>query len=82
VTVHPAALRLRGADGRQVPSDGWAAPEPVSIPPGQGTTFTVGFTTRGGVSCTQPMQLDVESGVAVGSAPVRLGSVTFTPSRT
>ena len=37
--------------------------------------------TRGGLSCTKPMQLDADSGFTVGAAPVKVGAVTFVPSR-
>ncbi len=81
VTVRREDLRLLGPDGRQVPGGGWSAHEPVSIAPGQSETFDVVFMTRGGLSCTQPMRLDADSGVTLGSAPIPVGVVTFTPSR-
>jgi hypothetical protein len=81
VTVRRDRLRLRGVDGRQVPSGGWGAGEPISIASGTTRTFTVEFMTRGVLSCTKPMQLDADAGIQAGASPIRVGSVTFVPSR-
>ena len=81
LTIHRDQLRLRGLDGRDVPSGGWCATAPVSVESGQTKTLEVQFMTRGGMSCTKPMQLDAESGITVGATPVRVGAVTFVPSK-
>ena len=81
VNVHRDQLRLRGADGREVPNGSWGATEPIAVDAGQTKTFQVEFMTRGGLSCTQPMQLDAESGFTMGAAPVQVGAVTFVPSK-
>jgi hypothetical protein len=81
VTVRRDQLKLRGGDGRKVPSGGWCAADPISIDAGQSKTFKVQFMTRGGLSCTKPMQLDAESGITMGAAPVQVGAVTFVPSK-
>ncbi|HSS37467.1 MAG TPA: hypothetical protein VLT58_01740 [Polyangia bacterium] len=81
VTVHRAQLKLRGLDGRRVPSGGWCAADPIAVESGQTKTFTVEFMTRGGMSCTKPMQLDADTGITMGAAPVQVGAVTFVPSK-
>jgi hypothetical protein len=80
VTVNQEQLYLRGTDGRRVPSRGFESREPVHVESGQSQTFDLHFMTRGGISCTKPMQLDAESGITVGTEPLRIGSVTFVPS--
>jgi hypothetical protein len=81
VTVHRDQLKLRGLDGRKVPSGGWCAADPISVDAGQTKTFAVRFMTRGGMSCTKPMVLDADAGITVGAAPVQIGAVTFLPSK-
>lgn len=81
LTVHRDQLKLRGVDGRKVPSGGWCAADPISVDPGQTKTFAVRFMTRGGMSCTKPMALDADAGITVGAAPVQVGAVTFLPSK-
>jgi hypothetical protein len=81
LTVDRDQFHLRGADGRKVPTKGWSAREPLSVESGQTKTFKLDFLTRGGLSCTKQMQLDAESAVELGTAPLQLGSVTFVPSR-
>jgi hypothetical protein len=81
LVVHRAAFHLRGADGRAVPTDTWQADEPLSIESGQARTFELRFMSRGGLSCTKPMQLEATSGITKGDATVKIGAVTFIPSR-
>ena len=81
LTIHPDRFHLRGTDGRKVPAGGWRAREPLSVDAGQSKKVKVEFMTRGGLSCTKPMELDADSGVTVGATPVKVGSVTFVPSR-
>lgn len=81
LTVHPDRLDLRGTDGRKVPTAGWGAGDTLSVDAGQSRVVKVRFMTRGGLSCTKPMQLDADSGITMGTAPVKVGSVTFVPSR-
>jgi hypothetical protein len=80
LTVHPDQLRLRGTDGRKVPTNGWGAHEALSVDAGQSRTMKVEFMTRGGLSCTKPMQLDADAGITMGATPVKVGAVTFVPS--
>lgn len=79
--VHRDGFHLRGADGRAIPTTSWQADEPLSIEAGQTRTFELRFMSRGGLSCTKPMQLEAAAGITKGAAPVRIGAVTFVPSR-
>lgn len=81
VTVNREQLYLRGTDGRAVRSRGWEAGQPVQVGSGETRTFDLQFMTRGGMSCSKPMQLDAAAGISVGSQPLRIGSVTFVPSK-
>jgi len=81
VTVNREQLYLRGSDGRRVMSRDWNSNDAVQVASGQTQTFQLRYMTRGGISCTKPMQLDAESGISVGAVPLRIGSVTFVPSR-
>jgi len=81
VTVNREGLFLRGTDGRPVPSRGWESGDTVLVGSGETRTFDLRFMTRGGISCTKPMQLDAASGITVGTVPLRMGSVTFVPSK-
>jgi hypothetical protein len=81
VTVNREQLYLRGTDGRKVQSRDWNEHAPITVESGQSQTFDLRYMTRGGLSCTKPMQLDAESAISVGSTPVRIGAVTFIPSR-
>ena len=79
--VHRDGFHLRGADGRAIPTTSWQADEPLSIEAGQTRTFELRFMSRGGLSCTKPMQLEAAAGITKGAAPVRIGAVTFVPSK-
>jgi len=81
VTVNREQLYLRGTDGRRVQSRDWSESSPVTVESGQSQTFDLRYLARGGLSCTKPMQLDAESAITVGTTPLRIGSVTFVPSR-
>ena len=78
--VHREAFRLRGPDGRAIPTTTWKAGDPLSIEAGQSDTFELKFMSRGGLSCTKPMQLEASAGITKGAAPVRIGAVSFVPS--
>ena len=80
LVIHRDAFRLRGADGRAIPTTTWNAGEPLSIEAGQAGTFSLRFQSRGGLSCTKPMQLEASAGITKGAEPVRIGAVSFTPS--
>jgi hypothetical protein len=81
VVVHRDGFHLRGPDGRAIPTTGWGTGEPLPIEAGQTRTFELRFMSRGGLSCTKPMQLEASAGITKGDAPVRIGAVTFVPSR-
>jgi hypothetical protein len=81
VVVHPDGFHLRGPDGRAIPATGWGTGEPLSIEAGQTRTFELRFMSRGGLSCTKPMQLEASAGITKRDTPVRIGAVTFVPSR-
>jgi hypothetical protein len=78
--VHRDAFRLRGPDGRAVPTISWQAGDPLPIEAGQTRNFELRFMSRGGLSCTKAMQLEASAGITKGDAPVQLGAVTFVPS--
>ncbi len=80
LVVHRDAFRLRGADGRAIPTTTWKASDPLSIEAGQEGTFTLRFQSRGGLSCTKAMQLEASAGITKGAEPVRIGAVSFVPS--
>ncbi len=80
LVIHRDAFRLRGADGRAVPTTTWKASDPLSIEAGQAGNFELRFMSRGGLSCTKPMQLEAAGGITKGAAPVRIGAVSFVPS--
>jgi len=80
LVVHRDAFRLRGADGRAIPTTTWNASAPLSIESGQAGTFQLRFMSRGGLSCTKPMQLEASAGITKGAEPVRIGAVSFVPS--
>jgi hypothetical protein len=79
-TVHRDAFRLRGADGRAIPTTTWNAGEPLSVEAGQARTFELRFMSRGGLSCTKAMQLEAAAGITKNAAPVQIGTVSFVPS--
>jgi hypothetical protein len=81
VTVNREQLYLRGTDGRPVRSRGWDSGQSVLVGSGESKTFDLQFMSRGGMSCTKPMQLDAAAGLTVGTMPLRVGSVTFVPSK-
>ena len=80
LVVHRDAFRLRGADGRAIPTTTWRANDPLPIEAGQASTFELRFMSRGGLSCTKPMQLEASAGITKGAEPVRIGAVSFVPS--
>ena len=80
LVVHRDAFRLRGADGRAIPTTTWMASDPLSIEAGQAGTFELRFMSRGGLSCTKPMQLEASAGITKGTEAVRIGAVSFVPS--
>jgi hypothetical protein len=80
LVIHRDAFRLRGADGRAIPTATWKANDPLSIEAGQAGTFELRFMSRGGLSCTKPMQLEASVGITKGAEPVRIGAVSFVPS--
>ena len=79
--MHRDGFRLRGPDGRAVPTKSWQADEPLYVEAGQTRTFELRFMSRGGLSCTKPMQLEASSGITKGTVQVQIGAVTFVPSR-
>ncbi len=81
LVIQGGAFELRGPDGRSIPTTSWKETDPLSIAAGQTRTVELRFMTRGGLSCTKPMQLEAPTRVTKGDAPVRLGPVTFVPSR-
>ena len=80
LVVHREAFRLRGPDGRAIPTTTWNAGNPLSIEAGQAGTFELRFMSRGGLSCTKTMQLEAAAGITKGAAPVQIGAVSFVPS--
>ena len=80
LVIHRDAFHLRGADGRAIPTASWQADEPLPIEAGQTRTFELRFMSRGGLSCTKPMQLEASTGITKGDAPVQIGAVSFVPS--
>jgi hypothetical protein len=80
LVVHRDAFRLRGADGRAIPTTTWNAGEPLSVEAGQARTFELRFMSRGGLSCTKAMQLEAAAGITKNAAPVQIGTVSFVPS--
>jgi hypothetical protein len=80
LVVHRDAFRLRGPDGRAIPTATWRASDPLSIEAGQASTFELRFMSRGGLSCTKPMQLEASAGITKGAELVRIGTVSFVPS--
>jgi hypothetical protein len=80
LVVHRDAFRLRGADGRAIPTTTWNAGDPLSIEAGQSGTFELRFMSRGGLSCTKTMQLEAAAGITKNAAPVQIGAVSFVPS--
>jgi hypothetical protein len=80
LVIHRDAFRLRGPDGRALPTMTWRAGEPLSIEAGQASTFELRFQSRGGLSCTRPMQLEASAGITKGTEPVQIGAVSFVPS--
>ena len=80
LVVHRDAFRLRGPDGRAIPTMTWRAGEPLSIEAGQASTFELRFQSRGGLSCTKPMQLEASAGITKGTEAVQIGAVSFVPS--
>jgi len=80
LVVHRDAFRLRGPDGRAIPTMTWRAGEPLSIEAGQSGTFELRFQSRGGLSCTKPMQLEASAGITKGTEPVQIGAVSFIPA--
>jgi hypothetical protein len=79
--VHRDAFHLRGPDGRAIETTSWQVKDPLPIESGQSRTFELRFMSRGGLSCTKPMQLEAGGGVTKGDVPVQLGSVTFVAYR-
>lgn len=80
VVINRAAFHLRAPDGRQIPTASGPVKDTMSVDPGQTRTFELRFMSRGGLSCTRPMQLDASGAVNKGDQPVQLGSITFVPS--
>lgn len=80
LVVHREGFHLRGADGRAIPTASWQAGQPIPVEAGQTRTFELRFMSRGGLSCTKPMQLEATAGITKGDAPVKIGAVTFVPS--
>ena len=79
LVVHRDAFRLRGPDGRAIPTVTWRAGEPLPIEAGQTGTFELRFESRGGLSCTKPMQLEASAGLTKGTEPVQIGAISFVP---
>jgi len=79
LTVHREAFDLRAPNGEAVPTSTWCASDPLSVDAGQSRTFQLRFMSRGGLSCTQPMQLESASAITAGATPIGIGAVTFVP---
>lgn len=80
LVINRDAFHLRAPDGRQIPTASGPVKDTVSVDPGQTRTFELRFMSRGGLSCTRPMQLEASGAVTKGDGPVQLGSITFVPS--
>jgi hypothetical protein len=81
VTVHRDRFRLRAPDGSAIRTATWFSGEPLPVVAGRPETFQLRFMTRGGLSCSKEMQLDASAALTQGDQPLKIGSVTFQPSR-
>jgi hypothetical protein len=81
LTVHRDAFRLLGPDGTALRTQTWRAVDPLTIDGGATRTFELRFMTRGGLECAREMALDIDDGLALPAGPVKIGSITFVPSR-
>lgn len=80
LTIHREAFDLRAPDGEAIPTSTWCASDPLSVGAGQSRTFRLRFMSRGGLSCTRPMQLESAAAITAGATRIGIGAVTFVPS--
>jgi hypothetical protein len=81
LTVQRDAFRLISPDGQGLKTMTWRAAEPLALGAGETKSFQLRYMTRGGLTCTREMKLDVDAGVTTNGRPVVMGAVSFQPSR-
>ena len=81
LTVQRDAFRLIAPDGVALKTLTWRAADPLALNAGETRTFQLRFMTRSGLDCQQPMTLDLDAGVKMDGHPIRIGAVSFQPSR-
>jgi hypothetical protein len=81
LTVRRDAFRLLGPEGTALKTLTWRAADPLTIEGGATGTFQLRFMTHGGLECAGEMALDVDGGLSLPDGPVKIGAVTFVPSR-
>jgi hypothetical protein len=79
--VQREAFHLISPDGHWLEAMTWRAVEPLSVNAGETRTFELRYMTRGGLECTREMKLDADAGVRVNGRAIRIGAVSFQPSR-
>jgi hypothetical protein len=83
LTVHPDAFRLVTAQPGRVylKTMTRAASDPLTIAGGATLTFQLRFMNRGSLRCASPLTLDAGAAVTAGDRPVKVGAVSFQPTR-
>jgi len=83
VTVHRDAFRLVTAppDRAYLETMTWGAANPLTVASGTTQTFELRFMNRGSLRCASDLVLAPDSGLAVADRPLKVGAISFRPSR-
>jgi hypothetical protein len=77
IGVHRDGFRLKGADGRAIPTSTGSAKDPISLAPRQTQTVQLRFMSRGGLSCSREMTLESSSAIMHGTETATIGTIKF-----
>jgi hypothetical protein len=81
LAVQRDAFHLISPDGQWLQAMTWRAVEPLAVNAGETRSFQLRYMARGGLECTREMKLDADAGVRVNGRAIRVGAISFQPSR-
>jgi hypothetical protein len=81
LAVRRDAFHLISPDGQWLEAMTWRAVEPLSLSAGETRTFELRYMGRGSFACAREMKLDADAGVLADGRPIRVGAISFQPSR-
>ena len=81
IVVHRDRFRLGAPDGGAIGTSTWFARAPRPVDPGQARTFSLRFMSRGQLSCSTGMVLELRSAVEQGGEGVKLDAIKLPPAQ-